>query len=146
MVSEKDSEQWQVVFDTLNMPSPNEKQVDYAMTVLETATIWNDLRDEDLRNTHFEKQILKDDAIVLDNIDEVKDELMHRLSSDPYKWLGMPALQSTIANLVKDKYVKGRYTLAMEVIDDMDAETVKSYLKGLIKNNPVVGIQIIKNK
>ena len=128
------------------MPSPNEKQVDYAMAVLETATIWNDLTDEDLRNTRFEKQILKDDAIVLDNIDEVKDELMHRLSSDPYKWLGMPGLQSTIANLVKDKYVKGRYTLAMEVIDDMDAETVKSYLKGLIKNNPVVGIQIIKNK
>ena len=146
MVSEKDSEQWQVVFDTLNMPSPNEKQVDYAMAVLETATIWNDLANEDLRNIRFEKQILKDDSIVLDDTDEVKDELMHRLSSDPYKWLGMPALQSTIDNLVKDKYVKGRYTLAMEVIDDMDAETVKSYLKGLIKNNPVVGIQIIKNK
>ena len=146
MVPEKDSEQWQVVFDTLNMPSPNEKQVDYAMSVLESATIWNELADEDLRNISFVKQILKDDAVVLDNVEEVKDELMHRLSSDPYKWLGMPALQSTIANLVKDKYVKGRYTLAMEVIDEMDPETVKTYLKGLIKNNPIVGIQIIKNK
>lgn len=146
MVPEKDSEQWQLVFDTLNMPSPSEKQVDYAMTVLQSATIWNDLRNEDLRDALFEKQILKDDAVVLDSVEEVKDELMSRLSSDPYKWLGLPSLQTTIANLVRDKYVKESYTLAMKVIDKMDAEKVKTYLKDLIKSNPIVGIQIIKNK
>lgn len=146
MVPERDIEHWQIIFDTLNMPSPNEKQVDYVMRALDTTNIWDALGDKDLREKQFVEQILKDDSVVLDNVEEVKEELIHKLSNDPYKWLGMPTLQTTIAALVRDKYIKGRYSLAMKVIDDMDAETVKTYLKDLIKNNPVVGIQIIKNK
>lgn len=146
MVPESETDKWQTVFDILNMSNPDEKQVNTAITALENATFWDALADSDLRDKIFTEKILKDNAIVLDSITEVKEVLMSHLSSDPYKWIGMPALDSTIASLVRDKYLNGRYSLAMDRIDSMDADDVKTYLKALIKSNPTVGIQIIKSK
>lgn len=146
MVPESETDKWQTVFDILNMSNPDEKQVNTAITALGNATFWDALVDSDLRDKIFTEKILKDNAIVLDSISEVKEVLMSHLSSDPYRWIGMPALDSTIASLVRDKYLNGRYSLAMDRIDSMDADDVKTYLKALIKSNPTVGIQIIKSK
>ncbi len=146
MVADSEIDHWQTIFDILNMASPDEKQVNNALSALENATIWDTLSDKDIRDKVFIEKILKDNAVVLENIDEVKTVLMSHLSSDPYRWVGQPNLGSVLDSMVKDKYLKGKYSLAMERIDNMDAESVKKYLKDMIKTNATVGIQIIKNK
>lgn len=146
MIDDLEMNYWQKIFDILNSTNPDDKQITEGLKALEDATIWDALSDENLRDKVFVEKVLKDNAIVLDNVKEVKDVLMRHLSSDPYTWLGMPSLSTTIDSYVRDKYLKGRYSLAMDRIDKMDAESVKSYLKALIKSNPTVGIQIIKNK
>lgn len=146
MVADNEVDHWQTIFDILNMSTPDEKQVNSALSALENATIWAILADESVRDKVFIEKILKDNAIVLENIDEVKTVLMSHLSSDPYRWVGQPNLSSVLDSMVKDKYLKGKYSLAMERIDNMDAESVKKYLKDMIKTNATVGIQIIKNK
>lgn len=146
MAPEAETETWQAVFETLEAKTPDEKQVKQALFVLEDTNIWGRLVDKELADQMFRDRILEDNAIVLDNIEEVKDVLMAHLSSNPYTWLSNPALKTTLASLVRDKYLKGRYALAMKRIDNMDAESVKKYLKDLIKTNPTVGIQIIKSK
>lgn len=47
--------------------------------------------------------------------------------------------------MLNQKYNTKGYEEAMKKIDSMDAESVKKYLKDLIKNNMSVGIQIIMN-
>ena len=146
MVEDNEIEQWQTIFDIINMSNPEEKQVNNSLSAHEHATIWDSLADADMRDNAFVDKILKDNAIVLENIDEVKTVLMSHLSSDPYRCIGHPKLGSVLDGLVRDKYLKGKYSLAMERIDNMDAESVKNYLKDMIKTNVAVGIQIIKNK
>ena len=43
-------------------------------------------------------------------------------------------------------YVKTGYGKAKRVIDDMPADEVKEYLKKMIEDNIVVGIEIIKGQ
>ena len=50
-----------------------------------------------------------------------------------------------IKEYAQSKYNTKGYEAAIKKIDNMDAESVKKYLKDLIKNNMSVGIQIIKN-
>lgn len=146
MIADDETDHWHRIFEILNSTSPDDKQITEGLKALEEANIWDTLADESIREKAFIDKILKDNAIVLDNVDEVKDVLMSHLSSNPYVWLSMPQLGAVIEKFVRDKYLKGRYSLAMDRIDNMDAESVKKYLKDLIKNNPTVGIQIIKTK
>lgn len=146
MIPDSEIDHWQKIFDILNSSNPDDKEVEEGLNALQSASFWDFLADENLRDKVFVEKILKDNAIVLDDIEEVKTVLLQHLSANPYAWLGMPMLSTTIEKLVRDKYLKGRYSLAMDRIDNMDAEAVKKYLKELIKNNPTVGIQIIKNK
>ena len=146
MIDDNEVDHWHRIFEILNSPSPDDKQIADGLKALEEGDIWNTLADKAVRDKVFVDKILKDNAIVLDDVDEVKDVLISHLSSNPYGWLNMPQLSTVLDKFVRDKYLKGRYSLAMERIDHMDAESVKKYLKDLIKNNPTVGIQIIKTK
>lgn len=146
MISDTEADTWQRIFDMLNLSNLDDKQIKECLDALENTTIWDRLSDKDLQNQVFVERILKDNAIVLDDIEEVKNVLSSHMSVPAYSWLGNPKMDSTIAELVRSKYLKGRYTLAMDRIDKMDAEDVKRYLKELIKSNPTVGIQIIKDK
>lgn len=146
MIEDDEADHWHRIFEILNSSSPDDKQIAEGLKALEEANIWDTLADESARDKAFIDKILKDNAIVLDDVAEVKDVLMSHLSSNPYVWLSMPQLGTVIEKFVRDKYLKGRYSLAMDRIDNMDAESVKKYLKDLIKNNPTVGIQIIKTK
>lgn len=146
MVPDKDTDKWQKIFDLLNSNLMDEKQISECLTAIENADFLENLKDKDLRDHTFKVRILKDNAIVLDNVDEVRQTLVSRISANPYSWLSSPYLDKTLAEMVRDKYLKGRYTLAMDKIDNMPPEDVKKYLKVLIKTNPTVGIQIIKDK
>ena len=46
--------------------------------------------------------------------------------------------------MAEAKYNQVGYEKALEKIDNMDADSVKRYLKELIKDNMIVGIEILK--
>lgn len=147
MVPDTEVDEWQRIFDILNLSNPDENQIKNGLHTLENADdLFASLDDNSLRDKAFELKILKDNAVVLDDIEEVKSILMSHLSSNPYGWLVLPQLSTIIDQMVKNKYLAGGYSLAMKRIDNMDADSVKKYLKDLIKSNPKVGIQIIKDK
>ena len=47
--------------------------------------------------------------------------------------------------MADNKYSKHGYEEALEKIDEMEASEVKRYLKELIKDNMIVGMEIIKS-
>ena len=54
-------------------------------------------------------------------------------------------MKKKIQQLAEAQYNKNGYEKALEKIDKMDTEDVKSYIKKLIKDDMILGIQIIKN-
>lgn len=93
----------------------------------------------------FVKNIIQDNAVMLTDINDVKNHLRNHVTDSPYHWLGSPAVKSTLNKMAEAKYSKDGYEIAFRKIDQMSAEDVKQYLKDLIKNNKNVGVEIIKN-
>jgi hypothetical protein len=48
--------------------------------------------------------------------------------------------------MARAKYTDSGYGKAKQIIDDMPADQVKAYLKQLLQDNIVVGVEIIKGK
>lgn len=63
----------------------------------------------------------------------------------PYPTTEGYAIKPGEAIVRTDIYNKNGYEKALAKIDKMDTEDVKSYIKKLIKDDMILGIQIIKN-
>ena len=47
--------------------------------------------------------------------------------------------------MAEAKYIQGGYDMALEKIDNMNSEDVKKYIKDMIKDNMIVGMEIIRD-
>lgn len=145
MLAEQEVTVCRKIFATINSNKADAKDISDAITYLENAKFFDFLSDASQRDKMFVKNIIRDNAVMLSNIAEVKDYLRSHVTDVPYYWFGSPSVQSTLNKMVEAKYNKDGYEIAFQKIDQMSAEDVKKYLKDLIKNNKNVGVEIIKN-
>lgn len=99
-------------------------------------------------NTHivsFINVVIKNYSVMLSDVEEVKQYLDSRMAADAYDWFGLPEVDKKLQQMAEAKYNQGGCDRALEKIDDMDVSDVKRYLKDLIKDNMIVGMEIIKN-
>ena len=102
------------------------------------------MNDQDALDCIFRETIIKSFAVMLTDIGEVKAFLNSRISSEPYDWFGLPEVDKKLEQIAEDKYVREGCTVALKKIDSMDVGDVKRYLKELVKDNMIVGMEIIK--
>lgn len=145
MLAEQEVTVCRKIFATINSNKADAKDISDAITYLENAKFFDFLNDASQRDKMFVKNIIRDNAVMLSNIAEVKDYLRSHVTDVPYYWFGSPSVQSTLNKMAEAKYNKDGYEIAFQKIDQMSAEDVKKYLKDLIKNNKNVGVEIIKN-
>lgn len=145
MLAEQEVTVCRKIFATINSNKAEAKDISDAITYLENAKFFDSLNDASQRDKMFIKNIIRDNAVMLSDIAEVKDYLRSYVTDVPYHWLGSPSVQSILNKMAEAKYNKNGYEIAFQKIDQMSAEDVKKYLKDLIKNNKNVGIEIIKN-
>lgn len=145
MLAEQEVTVCRKIFATINSNKADAKDISDAITYLENAKFFDFLNDVSQRDKMFVKNIIRDNAVMLSNIAEVKDYLRSHVTDVPYYWFGSPSVQSTLNKMAEAKYNKDGYEIAFQKIDQMSAEDVKKYLKDLIKNNKNVGVEIIKN-
>lgn len=145
MIDDAEISECRKVFDTINNGNSDENSIDKALIYLNKATFWDLLNSKAARDKAFVDKIIGNHATMLKDIDEVKTYLSDHIVDRPYNWLGHPSLNKKLADLAENKYMKGGYEEAYRKIDSMPADTVKQYLKELIKNNINVGMEIIKN-
>lgn len=145
MLNENEYSIFRKVFSTINSKNADAKDISDAITYLENAKFFDSLNDSAQRDKMFIKNIVQDNAVMLTDINEVKDYLRSHVTDSPYHWLSSPAVKSILNKMAEAKYNKDGYEIAFRKIDQMSAEDVKQYLKDLIKNNKNVGVEIIKN-
>lgn len=72
--------------------------------------------------------------------------MIDNLDESPYDWYEFRLVNKKIRQMAEAKYNQDGVNLALEKINKMDVDDVKRYLKELIKDNMVVGLEIIKGK
>lgn len=134
------------VFSTIGSKSADSNSIATAQNYLEKFKYWDDLNDAAKRDAAFIKHIIGERSVMLKDIIEVKKYLSSHVSDSAYDWYGSASVKSRLNGLAEIKYNSGGFNEAFTKIDEMPPEKVKEYLKGLIKNNMTVGIEIIKDK
>ena len=131
-------------FGAVNRAKSDEATIDKAMEYLSTAKFFDFLADDTALDKAFRDGIIKSYAVMLTDIQEVKDYLDSRITADPFDWFGLPEVDKKLRQMAEAKYNQGGCDRALAKIDEMDISDVKKYLKDLIKDNMVVGMEIIK--
>ncbi len=144
LIPDSEMSKARVALDAANRKKPDAAAVDKAMEYFETASFFNLLDDENALGKAFRNGIIKNYNVMLTDIQEVKDYLDRRISADPYDWFGLPEVEKRLKEMAEAKYNQGGCDRALEKIDNMDISDVKRYLKELIKDNMIVGMEIIK--
>lgn len=144
MIDEKDVQKAKTAFAAINRKNSDSASIDNAINYIESANIYDKLNSKEARDTAFVSMIIKDYAVMLTDIDEVKNYLSTRINADAYDWFGLPEVDTKLKRMAEAKYDQGGCDIALEKIDSMDVADVKRYLKDLIKQNMRVGIEIIK--
>lgn len=104
------------------------------------------LNNKEDRDKAFRDVFLEEFSELFDDVDEVRTYLQNHISDSPYYWLGNKAVTAKIKTMANAKYNESGYGKAKKVIDEMPAEQVKEYLKKMIEDNFVVGLEIIKKQ
>lgn len=140
-------EEWQKAkdaFGTINRSKADAHSIDRAIEYLENANFINILNNKDALDIAFCKVIIKDYAVMLTDIEEVKNYLNAKIQLEPYDWIGLPQVDSRLRDMAEAKYVQSGCKQALKKIDEMDIADAREYLKNLIKDNMTVGMEIIK--
>lgn len=144
---ETDWKQWIktiAAFGAVNRAKADEQAIDRAMEYFASAKFFDLLDDSAALDKAFRDSIIGNYAVMLLNIQEVKDYLDSHITAEPFEWFGLPEIEKKLRQMAEAKYNQGGCERALAKIDEMDIADVKKYLKDLIRDNMVVGMEIIK--
>lgn len=144
MMGEKEYDDARSAFDTINDKVSDEKKVNAALKFLSDADFFEKLSDSSARDEAFRNTILKEYSELLDQVEMVKEKLKSDVATEPYNWLRHPEVEKRVKVYAEKTYNQGGFKKAFDKIEKMDAAKVKEYLKNLIKDNMIVGLEIIK--
>ena len=145
LISDNEIAKAKSAFDAVNHKKPDEASIDKALAYFDSAGFFALLNDEEACNQAFRDNIIKSYAVLLTNVEEVKNYLEAHLAVDPFEWFGLPEIDKRLEQMAKAKYNQTGCEQAIAKIDNMDIADVKQYLKDLIKDNMRVGMEIIKS-
>lgn len=131
-------------FGAVNRGKSDEAAIDKAIEYFATAKFFEFLDDDVAMDKAFRDGIIKSYAVMLTDTQEVKDYLDSHITAEPFDWFGLPEIDKKLRQMAEAKYNQGGCNRALAKIDEMDISDVKKYLKDLIKDNMIVGMEIIK--
>jgi len=130
-------------FKALTYPV-SDQEYDVAIEFFKSATFYDRLRDQQEIDRCFKERVVGDYAVLLTDIDDVRNRLYDSVSSNVYDWLGDASVQKKLESLADKEYKVKGYDRVKKICESMDAPTLRSYLDNLIKENLRVGMEILK--
>lgn len=133
-------------FAAINRNNPSESEVKVALEFIDKANFFEKLQSEEQRNKCFLERIVKYYSTMLSDANEVREYLNERVTEDPYNWYQSAEVERKIKQFAEHRYMTGGSDKALRKIEEMDPDRLKIYLKQLIKDNVIVGMEIINDK
>lgn len=145
MVPDKDVQTAKNAFGTVSKKRPDKNSIEKTMEFFERADFFDKLASKEERDKAFRATIIKSYSVMLEDVDEVRKHLSDVMTPKAYEWFGLPEVDKQLCQMAEFKYNQNGCEKALEKIDDMDIADVKRYLKDLIRDNMIVGMEIIKD-
>ena len=135
-------EMFRIVMST----NPSETDAKKAITWLDGAEFYSRLEDEKERDECFRKRIIGDNAILLKDNQKVRSELISTIHDKIYDWMDNSAVQNQLQKMMDKQYKLTGCDKALEIIEKMDADQLRKYLRERIQDDAVFGLQILKDE
>ena len=146
LIDDNELQTARAAFSTVNKNHPDSASIDSAITYFESAGFFSLLNNEAALDKAFRESVIKGYAVLLTDIIEVKEYLDSSMTPEPYDWFGLPEVEKKLKQMAEAKYSKDGCKRALAKVDEMDIKDAREYLKNLIQDNMIVGMEIIKNK
>lgn len=146
MVPENESSTARKVFGTINSKSTDNDAIALAEDYISKMSYVHELNNAESREKAFKGYFLVEYEVLFDDVEKVKEYIQNHVTDTPYYWIGSTSVSAKIKAMAKAKYTETGYGKAKRIIDDMPADEVKEYLKQLIQDNIIVGVEIMKKK
>ncbi len=131
-------------FGIINSKTKDEDSIATAEDYISKMSYVDKLNSKTERDKAFKDAFLGEYSVLFDDVEGVKEYLQNHVSEAPFHWLGSKEVIGKIKTMANAKYVESGYGKAKKIIDEMPADQVKEYLKKLIEDNIVVGVEIMK--
>ncbi len=147
MFAEQERNSIKKILETVMSLNPSEKDAQDAFEYLEKAEFYNLLADETKRDDCLRRCIIGDYSLLLRDVIAVRRNLIENLPNvRPYSWLDNYEVKNQVREMAEKQYKLEGSDLALQVIDKMDANQLRTYLREKIQDDVDFGIQILKGE
>ncbi len=136
------------VFDIINegKATTSDDKIEKAIAFLNTNKAVGLLNNMGRCNMVFKSYVCGEYDLLLSDVEEIKELLIKRLGNNVYDWfIQKDSIDKIIKEIATERYNTTYYNEVFNKIDKLPPEQAKKYLKDLIKNEPLVGIKIMKS-
>lgn len=134
------------VFEVVMSNNPSDAEAENAYSFIQQSDFFSKINNEKYQNECFTKRIIQNYAVLLSDVDKVKQELRKSTQEDVYDWFDNSSVQNWLKKMADKQYKISGYDKAMSVIEQMPPDELKKYLKDKISNDIDFGVLILKDK
>lgn len=131
-------------FAVLNSSQHSESEIKMALEFCEGADFFDVIADSDYRNKCFMEQIVGCYSKLLPDITAIRSAL-EDTNIAPYDWADDPRIKAKIKNMASVEYNAGGSDAAINTIESMPIDQLKTWLKQLAVSDMELGVKIISN-
>ena len=149
MFDDDDRQKFRMYFNILNSDSPKDEDVKRTIDFIAdnaNVNIFERLSNEQERDKCFIEGVVGDYAVVLGSANEIRAYLQQNAKTSPYHWFEDKSVSHLLEKHASEIYTDERCIEAIEMVENLNPEELKYYLRELITDNLAVGIQILKGK
>lgn len=133
------------VFSVLNSQYQSDSDIKNVLSWIENnSKLLGQLNDDSYCEQRFVSTMLGDYAVVLPNVDQVRQRL-EKMPISVYDWFNSPAVKEKIREMVDAEYHAGGSDRAVKLIENMGDAELKQRLTELVKKDVELGLRIICN-
>jgi hypothetical protein len=132
-------------FGAISRQNPEDAEIKYALEFLSANPIWDTINNQEVIDNAFKRAILGRYKAILTNLTGVREYLSEKTTTNPYDWAGQDEIREHVKRLAQSSYSKEPYSRVVQRIESMDDAKLRSYMKRLVKDNMVVGIEILED-
>lgn len=131
-------------FAVLNSSQHSESEIKMALEFCEGADFFDVIADSNYRNKCFMEQIVGCYSKLLPDITAIRSAL-EDTDIAPYDWADDPRIKAKIKNMASVEYNAGGSDAAINTIESMPIDQLKTWLKQLAVSDMELGVKIISN-
>lgn len=134
------------MFRIIMSSNPNDSDARKTLDWMEAADFYERLTDEEERDRCFMDRIVGSNSVLLNDVNQIRKELISSVHDRIYDWMDNSSVQNQLRKMTDKQYKLTGCDKALSIIEKMDADQLRKYLKDRIQEDTEFGLQILKGE